>query len=163
MTNYQVKPNGRKNYELYLDNQIIGNLHNYGTFKRKTEILIRSTRLFEIIAKSLWSSVRIITENGRNVLEFKIKWTGKVVLTSFFENPPLQFIFKKKGLLKNEFVMLNERETELFSIIPSFKLKKFNYEYEVRLNDLSACPDYLELLIMTGVYIIEEMRKSESS
>jgi len=47
--------------------------------------------------------------------------------------------------------------------VPSFKLKQFNFEFDIEMINVQACPEYLELLLLTSVYLIDEIRRSESS
>jgi len=163
MAQYQIKPISRKEFELTLDNVQEGKIRFSGTFKRKAEILIRNTRLFYLSPKSIWSSIFYVTENGKTMLDFKMKWTGKMIITSYFEDNPVQYFFKPKGVFKRGFILMNEQNNELFSIVPSFKLKQFNFEFDIEMINVQACPEYLELLLLTSVYLIDEIRRSESS
>jgi len=163
MTTYQIKPNGRKLHDLELNNEVVGKMKFSGFGFNMAEIIVRNARLFRIEPKSFWSGTRYVKEQDTLCLEFRMRWNGKIVMNTYFTSNPLQFTFKRKGMFKNSFVLLNTDESEVMSILPSFNWSKFKTFYTVEVPESLAGLEYIELLIMTGLYCVLYIQTQESA
>jgi len=163
MAQYQIKSNGRKLFDLELDNKVVGKMKLVGFSQSKAEIIIGSTHLYQIEPKSFWSNTKYLKENGKLLLEFRMRWNGKIEINTYFTANPLTFVFKRKGMFKNSFLLLTDEEREVLSIVPDFKWSKFNYDYTAEVPENLVGLDGLELLIMTSLYCIIYIQNQESS
>ncbi len=118
---------------------------------------------YEIIPLNFWKTRFEILENGKTIVEFQRKLTGKVLIQVIRSGHRQSFIFRPGGLFDNRFVLMDKDKREISVIRTKFLWKGFKYEYNLLVSDsLKRCEDWLLLVILQTYlsrYILRQHRK----
>jgi len=118
---------------------------------------------YEIIPLNFWKTRFEILENGKTIVEFQRKWTGRILIEVIRPGHRQSFIFRLRGLFDKRFVLMDKDKREMSVLRTKFLWKGFKYEYNLMVSDsLKRSEDWLLLVILQTYlsrYILRQHRK----
>ncbi len=151
MTVYQAKSN-KLVFDITKDYTLIGQLTYKSWFKFNATITLPNTTEYEVLPKGFWGTT-IEVKDGENVLlEFKMNWSGDVVIQTYFNAVEKGYVFKHRGFFKDSFILLDEDGAELLVMKPHVKWSKMFYEYEITTADAFEALSNKEIVLITSLH-----------
>lgn len=88
--------------------------------------------IYKLVPVGFWQTTTAVTKNDFPFAQMKSNMRGGLTLT--FENG-LSFIFKRKGILRSEYVLVNNEGTDIVATVQAiYRWRKFSFEYTVELH-----------------------------
>lgn len=131
MTEYQAKSKSSTCFEVTSNGRPIGTLTYKSWFKFDAVIEIANKPLYHVVPKGFWGTTVELKEDDRVLLQFAMNWNGNIVLQTFFGNREEGYVFKRRGLFKESFILADHEGVELLVMKPNFKWSSMNFEYQI--------------------------------
>jgi hypothetical protein len=163
MTEYMVKPVNAKDFCMTQNDKIVGELKYKNRFYVKAQIFMADSKIYALEPKGFFGNTVELRDRHRVLLSFRENWRGRIVIGVMFENFNRTFIFKHRGILKAGYVLTNADDNELATIMPQFKLKKFNYDYTITAHEAMDHFGYKEVLLLTCIHCANYLRRRDST
>ena len=127
MGNYKANAKDTWNFSLSEGSQKIGELAYEKWYSFKAVIKLSEREKYRLEPKGFWDSKIELTDGRQRLLEFKMGWKG-ILINTFFDGEEKTYLLKLKGLLSNQYVLLDTDQEELLVAQPNFKWKKLTFE-----------------------------------
>lgn len=149
MTGYIAKSTSKLSLSLMKNEHVIGKLSYNRWFSFKAKIELPEGKNFTIESRGFWQKTFEIRDNENLLLKFKRKWNGSILIHTYADNEK-EFLFKRKGALKDSFVLLDGNNTALLDLKPGLNWSKISYEYHITTTDsFDSLGDQVVLLLIT--------------
>ena len=131
MTEYKAQSKGLLSFDVTRNDKFIGRLSykNWYSFKASVELADNST--YQIEEKGFWGTTIELKHNEKLLLNFKMNWNGDIIIQTYFDRAEADYVFKHKGFLKESYVLLDRKGTELLVMKPDLNWRKLNYNYQL--------------------------------
>jgi uncharacterized protein YxjI len=146
MTAYMVKSTSNLTFSLTQNENVLGRLAYSRWFSVKASIELPE-KTFRIEPKGFWVRTFEVKDNENTLLKFKRKWNGEILIHTYFDNEN-EFVFKRKGALKDSFILVDKAGTELLIIQPGLNWSKLNYEYQITSDHYGNTVNDITLLLV---------------
>ncbi|MBK8945329.1 MAG: hypothetical protein IPM32_08680 [Ignavibacteriae bacterium] len=148
MAEYKVKADKSKNFSLTNNEKLLGKLiyEHWYSLKANVELI---DKLFKIEPKGFLGTTVEVKDSDKIYLSFTMSWNGNIVITSKLEKKVKHYFFKHKGILKDNYLVMDENDKELMVVRPSIKWSKFNYEFSISTSDTFEKFNNKEILLIT--------------
>lgn len=154
MKEYKVKSKDTKHFSLSINDQEIGRVIYEKWFSLKAEITLEGAITYQIEPKGFWGTTIELKQNEKLILNFKMNWSGNIIINSHFDEIERDFILKHKGIFKDSYILLSKEEEELLIIKPDFKWNKFNYDYNITTTDHFDTLSFNTILLLTTIHCV---------
>lgn len=143
----KVRSINKKTFELYNNENTLGQLIYQGHFSYKAEIKLSDMDHYEIKPAGFFSTSIKVMRDDIEIADLKMNWKGQIIIT--FKDGE-EFVFKARGVFHNKYVIENKNEETLLEFNPKFKWQKFQYNYDIYSNN-----DPKEnLFVLIGIYAV---------
>ncbi|MBK7104132.1 MAG: hypothetical protein IPH62_02475 [Ignavibacteriae bacterium] len=151
MAEYKVKADNSKNFSLTYDEKLLGKLiyEHWYSLKANAEL---TNKQLKIEPKGFLGTTVEVKDSDKIYLSFTMSWNGNIVITSKLEKKVNHYFFKHKGIVKSNYLVLDENDQELLAIQPIMKWNKFNYEFSITSNENFEKLNNKEILLITFVH-----------
>ena len=131
MTEYKAQSEGLLSFDVTRNDKFIGRLSykNWYSFKASIELADNST--YQVEEKGFWGTTIELKQNEKLLLNFKMNWNGDIIVQTYFDRAEADYVFKHKGFLKESYVLLDRKGTELLVMKPDLNWRKLNYNYQL--------------------------------
>ena len=154
MKEYKVKSEDTKHFSLSINDQEIARLIYEKWFSLKAEMILEGAITYQIEPKGFWGTTIELKQNEKLILNFKMNWSGNIIINSHFDEIERDFILKHKGIFKDTYILLSKEEEELLVIKPDFKWNKFNYDYNITTTDHFDTLSFNTILLLTTIHCV---------
>ena len=124
-------------------------------YSANAEIKVNN-KTYKFSAKGFWTTSLQVLEDEKVVLNFKMAWSGDIVLTDF-SNGEEHYQINKEKWYNDVFEMKDQQGNAILKIKRNFKWKDFSYYYEIVSEN-----DDLSLLTILGVVHVVNFFNSQS-
>lgn len=138
-------------FELTKDDHPVGKIIYNNWFKFDAEIEIGNKK-YQVEQKGFWGTTIALKENEDTLVEFKMNWSGEVVLHALFEEIEKGYMFKHKTLFKESFALIDQDGTELLILKPHLKWNSMQYEYYISTSDEFELLPNKVILLMSSLH-----------
>jgi hypothetical protein len=152
MAEYNAKSDKTQHFSLTKGASTLGELTYKDWFSFESTIVLANKELFHIKPKGLWGTTIELKQAAVTLLHFTMDWKGNIIISTIFQNQPRDFVFKQKGILRNEYVLTDSEHQELLVLQPDFKWKEFDYDYTIQTTDAFEDLPSKELLLLVIVH-----------
>lgn len=152
MKEYHAKLNNSLTFDIAHEGRSIGKLLYKGWFKFDALIELSNQLHYQVEPKGFWATTIEVKDNGKVLLDFRMNWSGEIVIQTRFDEIEKGYIFKHRGFFKDSFVLTDADGQELLVMIPHLKWKLMNYEYQITTSDIFDTLPHQEVLLMTAVH-----------
>jgi hypothetical protein len=153
MGTYKANSTDSLNFNLTFDNQKIGELVYEKWYSFKANIQMPDGNKFQLEPKGFWESKIELKDATKTLLEFKMGWNG-IIIKTFFNTTEESYLFKLKGLLGSEFILINTEKKELLVVECDFKWNKLDYDYTIETTQEFDNFTNKDLLLLTILHCI---------
>lgn len=153
MGNYKANAKNTWNFSLTEDSRKIGDLAYEKWYSFKAEIKLSGREKYKLEPKGFWDSKIELTDGRQSLLEFKMGWKG-ILINSFFEGEEKTYLLKLKGLLSNQYILLDTDQEELLVAQANFKWKKLTFDFDIETSEKFEGFEHKELLLLTILHCI---------
>ena len=151
MAAYQAKSNNLS-FEVTTADKLIGKLSYKSWFKFNAVIEFANGSAYQVEPKGFWGTTIELKDGEKVLLQFKMNWSGEIVVQTYFNNIEQGYIFKHRGIFKDSFILVDQAGIELLVMKPLLKWNKMNYQYQVNTTDrFETFPDK-EILLMISLH-----------
>ncbi|MBC7865581.1 MAG: hypothetical protein IAF38_21585, partial [Bacteroidia bacterium] len=135
MKEITVKSNDTRNFAFFISGNGIGTLVYKNWFSLTAEIKLADHQSFVIEPKGVWGTTVEVKKDEKTLLSFKMSWGGNIIFKTFLGGKENEFIFRKKGMLKNVYTLADKDGNQLIEVQPDFKWGKMSFDYVIVAND----------------------------
>lgn len=93
----------------------------------------RST--YEIKPLDFWKSKFVILENGKAIIAFNKKWTGRTQIEVSRQGHRQSYLFQPKGLFDYRYVLMDNDKREMAVLRTKFTWKGFRYNFDLQISE----------------------------
>ncbi|MBL7905852.1 MAG: hypothetical protein JNL22_12590 [Bacteroidales bacterium] len=122
-------------------------------FSAKASIHLPDGRTSEVVLTDFWRSISEIRENGKTVLVFRRRWTGRTIIETPDSGSRYTYFFRQKGFFTHRYVLSDKDDRELAVARPQFQWKGFRYSFNLELSDSIRRRENYVLLAVLLVYL----------
>lgn len=122
-------------------------------FSGKAAIHFPDGRICEVVLTDFWRSVSEIRENGKAILVFRRKWTGKTMIETADTGSRYTYFFRQKGFFTHRYVLYDKDDRELAVARSEFHWKGFRYSFSLHLSDSIRRRENHVILAVLLVYL----------
>ena len=152
MEEYQAKSNKFLSFEVTKGDKLVGKLSYQSWFKFNAVMEIANNATYQVEPKGFWGTTIELRDGEKVIITFKMNWIGEIVVQTYFNELEKGYIFKQKSILKESFMLLDQKGIELLVMKPHFKWSKMNYEYQITTTDAFEAFSNKEVLLMTSLH-----------
>jgi hypothetical protein len=153
MKKYQAISTDTRHFNVLCEDKAIGKLNYVKWFSMQAEIILdQDTSSYKIAAKGPWSATMVLSKDDIALLNFKINWSGQIIISTNFDGLEKNYTLKHKGMFKSAYLLLDDAGEELMEIQPDFKWSKLSMDYAIFANDNFDKIKQKELLVITIVH-----------
>ncbi|MFH1121393.1 MAG: hypothetical protein V1775_16360 [Bacteroidota bacterium] len=105
--------------------------------------------VYEIVSLDFWKSVFEIQYEGKPVIAFRKKWTGKTAIETLQQAGRSLYTFRQRGFFDTRYVLSDKDDRELAVVRSKFRWKGLTYDFHIQISDsLKRRDDHLLLVIL---------------
>jgi hypothetical protein len=134
MKEIKVSSEKRREFVLSINDKAIGKL----TIKKWSvvngEIMLSDGETYQIQSKSWWRTQVDVKQREKIALTYKMNWKGHILITALFRRTPAEFVFRRQGIFKGTYILLDNTGQQLATVEPNFKWSKFRTEYTIKVS-----------------------------
>jgi hypothetical protein len=152
MTEYKAKSTDTLSFSLTQDNNPVGELTYDSWFTFKAKLELTDNKSFTVEPKGFWGTTIELKDSQNILLKFKMNWNGDIVIHTNFDNKEKDFIFKRRGVFNESFVLLDKEKNELLVVKSDFKWNKLKYDYVLTASDTFDNFDNQAILLLSIIH-----------
>ena len=156
MKTYIVYSKDLRNFQLLNEaEELIGEIVYPKWYSANAEIKVNN-KTYKFSAKGFWTTSLQVSEGEKVLLNFKMAWSGDIVLTDFSNGEEYYQINKEKWY-NDVFEMKDQHGNAILKIKRNFKWKNFSYYYEIISDN-----DDLPLVTILGIVHVVNFFNSQT-
>lgn len=130
MAEYFARTAGKQEFELLQDGQRIALITYLKRYTSDAEIQVGGVA-YSVKPHGFWGSELHVEHADAVLADFRMRWNMNIGLTTYFGTSEWHYEFKHRGVMKDGFVLVDERGQELLHFRNRFKLGTLGYEYTI--------------------------------
>ncbi len=153
MKKYNVVSTDRKKFEVVADTDKIGTLayENWFSFKAQFS-LVSQNGTFWIEPIGFWGTTIEVRKGNDVLLDFKMNWSGNIIINTKFDPAEIDFVLKHKGIFNSGYLLADKHGNEMLYIQPDFKWQTFRTDYLITTTDAFDKLEFNEILLLSIVH-----------
>jgi hypothetical protein len=151
MAEYQAKSSSSLSFEVTKGDNLIGKLTYKSWFKFNAVMEISNHSSYQVEPKGFWGTTIELKDGEKVLVEFKMNWSGEIVVQTHFNDVEKGYIFKQRGIFRETFILLDQDGVELLAMKPHLKWAKMNYEFQITTSDTFETYSKKEILLMNSL------------
>ncbi|MET4104873.1 hypothetical protein [Hymenobacter sp. UYP22] len=153
MAEYTVTPDSSHYFRLAEGLRAVGELTYPSWFTFDATLSLLDQPPFQIKPKGFWGTTIELEQHGNTLLHFTVGWNGNILLHAAFPQQPQQnFIFKQKGVFKNQYMLTDDQDRELLVIQPGFKWKNSTFDFTLFSTERFEALASKDILMLVAVH-----------
>jgi hypothetical protein len=152
-----------KTIAFYEGESVFARLVYHKRLSPKASIQFSGGQAYGIQALDFWKSVFEIQLDGKPVIAFRKKWTGRSEIETLQHGSRCQFTFRQKGLFDVRYVLSDKDGREMAIVRSKFRWKGLRYDFLIQISDsLKRREDHL-LLVILMIYLARFIIRQHNS
>jgi len=98
-------------------------------------IYLESGSTYEIKPLDFWKSKFEILENGKAIIAFNKKWTGRTLIDVSRQGHRQSYFFQPKGFFDYRYVLMDNDKREMAVLRTKFVWKGFRYKFDIQISE----------------------------
>lgn len=153
MNEYKAKSTNAINFDLTLNDEIIGKLAYAEWYTFNANIQLKDGKEYQLRPKGFWNSIIELKDLDKTLLDFRMGWKG-IVIKTYFGPTEESYLLSQKGLLSNKFSLIDQDQNEVLVSKSILKWKSLNYDYSFETSSQFETIPHKEALLLTVVHCI---------
>jgi hypothetical protein len=144
--------------------QRIARLEYKKWYTATARIQLMEGSVYEIVPLDFWKSAFEVQSQGRPVIAFRKKWTGKTAIETLQQGGRSQYTFRQRGFFDVRYVLSDKDEREMAVVRSKFRWRRLSYDFDILISDgLKRRDDHLLLVILMTYLARVIIRQHHSS
>jgi hypothetical protein len=124
-----------KNIAFTEGNERLGTLTYPKRMSAQAFIQVENGSTYEIKPLDFWKSKFEILENGKAIIAFNKKWTGRVLIDVARQGHRQSYLFQSKGFFDYRYVLMDNDKREMAVLRTKFVWKGFRYNFDLQISE----------------------------
>ncbi|WP_045688244.1 hypothetical protein [Hymenobacter sp. AT01-02] len=152
MAEYLVNSTDARTFTVLANATVLGTLKYAEWFSFESVLTLTDGTSLRIEPKGFWGTTVEVKDQTAVVLSFNMHWNGNIVLKSRLGGTNKAFVVQNRGVLKNDFVLVDKEGHELLTIRPTLKWNKANYDYTVTSTEIFETLEVKNILLLVAIH-----------
>lgn len=122
-----------KNIAFTEENERLATLTYTKRMSAQAFIYLENGSTYEIKPLDFWKSKFEILENGKAIIAFSKKWTGRTLIEVSRQGHRQSYLFQPKGFFDYRYVLMDNNKREMAVLRTKFVWKGFRYNYDLQI------------------------------